>query len=239
MRPARRDIWCVYIAMISLPVPLSPRISTGMSDFDTSCACASTSRIRLLNAQKRSRPRPYFLRLAVLLLCDHQVLRDGDLEGIVDKRLQHHAAGAEFREHLVISHLGCCRKDQHSQVRMNGAQAENAGMDWAMPSHARSARLGRERPFNIVQKLLRRGEQAQVVGGRESPLQIVQDPGSTPNEDAGARAWGRLGLGERRSDSHTTCSIKIYAVCRRSYSFLLNQHETIAIWLCGTVKSGQ
>ena len=47
IRPLRRDILWVYIAMISLPVPLSPRMSTGMSERATSCAWASTSRMRL------------------------------------------------------------------------------------------------------------------------------------------------------------------------------------------------
>ncbi len=52
MRSLRMDILWVYIARISLPVPLSPMISTGISDFATRDAWACSSRIRLLDQTK-------------------------------------------------------------------------------------------------------------------------------------------------------------------------------------------
>src|SRR6202789_2376343 len=52
MRSLRMDILWVYMARISLPVPLSPIISTGISDFATSEAWACSSRIRLLDQTK-------------------------------------------------------------------------------------------------------------------------------------------------------------------------------------------
>ena len=52
MRSLRNDILWVYIARISLPVPLSPMISTGISDFATRDAWACNSRIRLLDQTK-------------------------------------------------------------------------------------------------------------------------------------------------------------------------------------------
>ncbi len=164
IRPARRDIWWVYIAMISLPVPLSPRIRTGISDLATSCAWASTSRMRLL---ERTKEWPFSRRISLgslyLFGRHEQMLGDGYFKRIIDERLQDYAACAESGEDLVVRHLGRGGQDKNRNFGTAGADArkERHRVGDAVPGQQDQA--GTLHRFEITKERLLVGEKPQIV----------------------------------------------------------------------------
>ncbi len=120
--------------------------------------------------------QPDLLRLARLFLVHQQVLGDGDLQRVVDEWLQHHAAGAQPGEDLVVGHLGGGRQDQHRDLgrllRTLGEQRH--GVRNPVPGQQHQA--GPLHGLQVAQKGLFLGEEPQIVQRRKGPLQVVQDP---------------------------------------------------------------
>ena len=148
-----------------------------MSDRATSCAWASTSRMRLLERTKEWPPSSAIsLGSPTLLVVNQQMLGDGDFKRVVDEWLEHDAAGAKAGEDFVVRHLGGGGQDQDGNFGPGGANRREQAA-WNGRCHPTRAAPGwAVHGFQIAQERLLFGEKAQVIERRKGPLQVVQDP---------------------------------------------------------------